>query len=48
MDDVLARVAAAHDAVDGAFVFDAESARHGLEETTQGGPSQANSTKNIV
>ena len=48
MDDVLARVAAGHDMVDGAFVFDAESAWHGSEETTQAGFSQGKKTKNQV
>jgi hypothetical protein len=37
VDDILARVAAGHDVVDGVFVFDAESAWHGIEETAQGG-----------
>jgi hypothetical protein len=48
VDDVLACVAASHDVIDGAFVFDAVSAWHGVEQTAQGDPSQAKNTKNIV
>jgi hypothetical protein len=40
VDDVLACVVAGHDVVDGGFVFDAESAWPGIEQTAQGDASQ--------
>jgi hypothetical protein len=44
-DDVLAGVAAGHDVVDRAFIFDARSAWHVVEKTTRGQIGQGEKPK---